>query len=118
MPQHTQFLLMNTNRSGDEYSQYTGVPVEDLLKDAGVLSSASGITAFAPDGWSSYHPLEFDPDPSPYHVNGVYPEAYYQYNTQADTAMSTDGWCDYDAPSCVGRKHLDLIVNQNGLKMI
>jgi len=40
MGQHTQFLLMNTSRSGDHYAQYTGVPVEDLLKKTGILSSA------------------------------------------------------------------------------
>lgn len=119
MTQHTQFMLMNTARSGDFYVQYTGVPVEDLLKAAGILDSASGVTVFAPDGWSDYHPLEMDSDPELYHVNGVYPEAYYRYDTQADTALNaTDGWCDYGAPSCAGRSDLDLIVNENGLKML
>jgi len=119
MTQHTQFMLMNTARSGDFYAQYTGVPVEDLLMDAGILSVATGITVFAPDGWSDYHPLEIDPDPELYHVNGTYPEAYYHYNEQADTALNaTDGWCDYGAPSCAGRTDLDAIVNENGLKMI
>ncbi len=119
MTQHTQFMLMNTARSGDFYVQYTGVPMEDLLKDAGILGSATGITVFAPDGWSNYHPLEMDSDPELYHVNGVYPEAYYRYNTQADTALNpTDGWCDYGAPSCAGRSDLDLIVNAKGLKML
>ena len=33
MSQHTQFLLMNTSRSGDFYAEYSGVPMEDLLKD-------------------------------------------------------------------------------------
>ncbi|MDQ1336632.1 MAG: hypothetical protein QG552_3582 [Thermodesulfobacteriota bacterium] len=119
MSQHTQFMLMNTSRSGDFYAEYTGVPVEDLLKDAGILGSASGITVFSPDGWSDYHPLEADPDPELYHVNGIYPEALFYYDTEADTAINlTDGWCDYGAPSCAGRKHLDSIVNANGLKMI
>lgn len=117
--QHTQFLLMNTSRSGDYYAQYTGVPVEDLLKNAGILSSATGITVYSPDGWSDYHPLEQDSDPELYHVKGIYPEAYFQYNEQADTALNpTSGWCDYGAPSCAGRSHLDRIVNKNGLKMI
>ena len=31
---------------------------------------------------------------------------------------TTDGWCDYGAPSCAGRSHLDSIVNANGLKML
>ena len=119
MGQHTQFLLMNTARSGDFYAQYSGVPVEDLLKDAGILGSASGITVFAPDGWSDYHPLEADPDPELYHVNGIYPQAVFYYDAEADTAINvTDGWCDYGAPSCAGRSHGDTIVNEDGLKMI
>ncbi len=119
MTQHIQFMLMNTSRSGDFYAQYTGVPVEDLLKDAGMLASATGITIFAPDGWSNFHPLEQDTDPELYHVNGTYPQALYYYDTQADTALNpSSGWCDYRAPSCAGRSHNDLIVNSDGLKMI
>ena len=54
MPQHTQFMLMNTHKSGDAYVEYKGVPVENLLDDAGSLSSATGIKVYAADG--------FDPD--------------------------------------------------------
>ncbi|MBW1733170.1 MAG: hypothetical protein JRJ09_04210 [Deltaproteobacteria bacterium] len=119
LTRHTQFMLMNTSRSGDFYVQYTGVPVEDLLEDAGILATATGITVFAPDGWSNYHPLEIDSDPELYHVKGVYPEAVYYYDTQADTALNpVSGWCDYSAPSCAGRSNKDLIVNPGGLKMI
>jgi len=101
---HTQFMLMNTSRSGDFYAEYTGVPMEDLLEDAGILPSATGILVYAPDGWSQYHPLEADPDPELYHVNGNYPDSVYYYNTEADVALNpTDGWCDYSAPSCQGR---------------
>lgn len=117
--QHTQFLLLNTSRSGDFYAQYTGVPMQDLLADAGILKSATGITVFAPDGWSNYHPLNLDSDPELYHVNGTYPESVYYYHTQADEALNPEsGWCDYSAPSCAGRSHLDPISNANGLKMI
>jgi len=116
---HTQFLLMNTSRSGDSYNEYTGVPMEDLLKDAGMLSNATGILVYAPDGWSQYHPLELDPDPELYHVKGLYPNSVFYYDAQADVALNpTDGWCDYSAPSCQGRKHLDPIANSAGLKMI
>lgn len=119
MTQHTQFMLMNTSRSGDFYAQYTGVPVWDLLQNAGVLASATGITVFAPDGWSNYHPMERDPLPEFYHVNGTYPEALFYYHLGADIAINImDGWCDYYAPSCIGRNNLDLIVNPNGLKML
>jgi hypothetical protein len=57
---HVQFLLMNTSRSGDFCAEYTGVSLEDLLTDAGILDTATGITVFAPDGWSQYHPLAED----------------------------------------------------------
>lgn len=116
---HAQFLLMNTSRSGDFYAEYTGVPMEVLLEDAGILASATGILVYAPDGWSQYHPLELDQDPELYHVKGTYPESVYYYDLQADTAVNTvDGWCDYSAPSCKGRKHLDSISVPGGLKMI
>lgn len=117
--QHTQFLLMNTSRSGDFYAEYTGVTMEDLLQDAGILDSATGIKVYAPDGWSDYHPLEQDPDPELYHVFGTYLSSVYYYDTQADVALnSVDGWCDYSAPSCQGRNHLEPIVIPDGLKMI
>ena len=118
--EHTQFLLMNTSRSGDYYAEYTGLPVQDLLQDAGITSQASGITVFSPDGWSQYHPMEEDPDqPEFYHVNGIYPESVYHYQEQADDAKNPqDGWCDYSAPSCAGRTNGDGIVVQGGLKMI
>lgn len=116
LARHTQFLLMNTSRSGDFYAEYTGVPLEDLLRDAGILDSATGITVYAPDGWSNYHPLEPDADPELYHVNGTYPSASYHYDPEADE--SSEGWCDYSAPSCQGRSHGDAIVSSEGLKMI
>ncbi len=117
--QHTQFLLMNTSRQEDFYAEYTGVPVEDLLRDAGMLPGATGILAYAPDGWSQYHPLTSDPDPELYHIWGTYPASVYYYDVEADVALNpTDGWCDYSAPSCAGRTALDPIVNPNGLKVI
>lgn len=118
--EHTQFLLMNTSRSGDYYAEYTGLPMQDLLRDAGLTGQASGITVFSPDGWSQYHPLELDAgQPEFYHVNGTYPEASYHYKDQADEAKNPqDGWCDYSAPSCAGRTNDDGIVVPGGLKMI
>lgn len=116
LPQHTQFLLMNTSKSGDSYAEYKGVTLETLLKDAGILDSATGIRVYSPDGWSQYHPMEPDPDPALYHVLGAYPSAKYQYNTQADRAK--DGWCNYTSTSCLGRKHNDPINVQGGLRLI
>ncbi len=123
LPQHTQFLLMNASRNDDEYLTYSGVPMEDLLTDAGASSTATGITAFSPDGYSYSYPLGPDPDPSLYPVLGPYPaepqDIIYYYNEQADIALNpTDGWADYSAPSNAGRSNGDLIVNPDGLKMI
>ncbi len=116
---HAQFLLMNTSRSGDFYAEYAGVAMENLLDDAGILPGATGIMVYSPDGWSQFHPLDSDPDPELYHVRGAYPASVYYYDSQADQAVnSVDGWCDYSAPSCAGRKHLDAITVAGGLKMI
>jgi hypothetical protein len=126
MSQHTEFLLMNTSRSGDFYAEYTGIPMKELLDDAGILPSAAEIIVYAPDGWAQTHPLYYDEDIEMYHVYGSvpgktwqYPSAAYYYNDQADIAKNTiDGWCDYSAPSCVGRSHGDPIHVDGGLKAI
>jgi hypothetical protein len=126
---HTQFQLMNTSRSGDFYAEYTGIPMEDLLKDAGMLPTATAIRVYAPDGFATDHPLDaqtpVDPaDPAykaylnSYHVRGIYPETVYYYDAEADQALNADGWCSYSAPSCSGRNHLDPIVVPGGQKMI
>ncbi len=112
MTKHTEFLLMNTSKSGDYYAEYSGVPVETLLKDAGISDNATGITVFAPDGWSQYHPLKTVDDAAMYHVFGNYPDAAYQYDIQAEQ------WCDYSSASCAGRKAGDTIVVSGGLKML
>jgi hypothetical protein len=127
---HTQFLLMNTSRSGDFYAQYTGVPLKDLLDDAGIQDTATGITVYAPDGWSQYHPLEetanSDEGDVFYHVYGnmaaqdyQYPPATYYYDAEADVALNADtGWCDYGAASVAGRSHGSAIAVDGGLKAI
>jgi hypothetical protein len=123
---HTQFMLMNTSRSGDFYAEYTGVPIKDLLDDAGMLGSASGVWVYAPDGWGQNHPLTYNADLDMYHVYGnapgqsyQYPPATYYYDLQADVDQNPDyGWCDYRAPSCSGRTHGDAIPVEGGLKAI
>ena len=77
--QHTQFLLLNTTRSGDSYDQFTGVPLKVLLDDAGILNTATEIEVFAPDGYSRTHPLHFDENVNMYHVYGDMPNKTYQY---------------------------------------
>jgi hypothetical protein len=118
MPQHTQFLLMNTHKSEDFYAKYTGVAMDRLLNKL-ILPEASGIRVYAPDGWAQFHPLYPDPDPLFYHVFGDYASAMFYYDEQADVALNTaSGWCDYSAPSTVGRSHGDSILNPKGLKML
>jgi len=87
MPQHAQFLLMNTTKSGDYYAQYSGVALENFLQDI-ILTTATGIKVFSPDGFSTYHPLNPDPNASFYHILGSYPDTVFYYNDQADVAKN------------------------------
>jgi hypothetical protein len=54
LPLRKQFMLMNTTKEPtDDYVNYSGVRVIDVLTAAGVdLKGAAGITVFAPDGYS------------------------------------------------------------------
>jgi hypothetical protein len=118
MPQHTQFLLMSASKSTDSYVQYTGVPMEDLLKPL-ALSSATDVMALSPDGFAQTHPFNYDSTLNVYYVNGIYPSAKFYYDIQADIAKNpSTGWCDYSAPSAAVRANNDQIVNSAGLKML
>jgi hypothetical protein len=116
MPQHTQFLLMNTTKSGDYYAEYSGVTLQDLLTRAGITAAATGINVFSPDGFSTFHPLNEDPSPSLYHAIGLYPSAAFYYDIEADTARTAYGWCSYSAPSTTGRLNGDPIAVAGGLR--
>lgn len=111
LPQHTQFLLQNAAKSEDAYAEFSGVTMETLLRDAGILDSATGITVFSPDGWSQYHPLRPIDDPAMYPVYGAYPAAVYQYSPQAS-------FCDTSAASCSGREPGSAIKVRGGLRML
>ena len=129
---HTQFMVMNTSRSGDFYAQYTGVPMNVLLKDAGMKPGSTNVKVMAPDGWSQDHPVTFkentvDEKGFPiyyYHLTGrvpgqsfQYPQGTYQYHEQADKMVTPSvGWCDYSAPSCSGRVDGGSIYVKGGLK--
>jgi hypothetical protein len=54
LPVQTQFMLMNTTKEPtDDYVVYTGIRVLDLLSAAKIyMTGATGITVFAPDGYS------------------------------------------------------------------
>ena len=113
--QHTQFLLMNTSRSGDFYAEYEGVTMLDLLRDAGMIEeTTTGVTVYAPDGFNYTYDLK--PGGELYYIDGTYPQAQYFYDPEADEAMG--GWCDYSAPSCIGRNNGDPINVDGGLQLL
>jgi hypothetical protein len=123
MPQNSQFMLMNTTKSGDYYAEYSGVVMQDLLNKSGITANATKITVYAPDGFSQGHPLADSSSNTgssyaPF-VNGTYPSATYYYDTQADKALNAaSGWCDYTSPGNAGRKNGDPITNTNGLRLL
>jgi len=71
LPVHSQFMLMNkTTQRLDEYVTYKGVRIIDLLAAAKVhLTGVTGITVFAPDGYSTDCSLE--------DINTPFPQGYY-----------------------------------------
>jgi hypothetical protein len=118
MPSHKQFLLMNASKSDDNYTQYSGVALENLVK-AVMLDSATGITVYSPDGFATYHPFSSSSNPNSYHVLGIYPPGTFYYSAQADMATNpTTGWCNYTSPSAAGRENGTPIFNPEGLKML
>lgn len=114
-PVHTQFMLMNTSRSGDYYAEYIGVPMEDLLAQVGTKPNTStSIDVIAPDGF--HYSFGFVDTGDNYFINGTYPDALYYYNTAAD--LANGGWCDYSAPGNTGRTDGQTITNADGNKLI
>jgi hypothetical protein len=125
MPLHSQFLLMNASKSDDSYSEYSGIALENLVK-AIMLDSATGITVYSPDGFSTYHPFQPSDNSSSYHVFGIYPPGIFYYNQRADIAWHhpdppkylEGGWCDYSSPLVAGRANESVIFNSEGLKLV
>ena len=74
LPAREQFQLMNTTQeSTDDYVTFTGVALIDVLEAAGVdLQGATGVTVFAPDGYSVDVTLEdvLRPFPRGYFYDG------------------------------------------------
>ncbi len=71
LPVQSQFLLMNkTTQKLDEYVTYKGVRVIDLLSAAKVfMTGVTGITVFAPDGYSTDYTRE--------DIVAPFPRGYY-----------------------------------------
>ncbi len=80
LPPQTQFMLMNkTKQFLDEYVTYKGARVSSVLAAAGVdLGGVSGITVFAPDGFSVDIGLDEVTNPFP---KGVYYEVPRRFPT-------------------------------------
>ena len=121
LPQHNEFLLMNGSKSTDFYGTYTGPTMEDLLKNAGILHSATQINVVSPDGFSQYFPL--DPGTSTvagmYPVRWTYPSETFYYNPQADFGLNSSlGWCDYSSPGCAGMQAGAALPAPGGQKML
>jgi hypothetical protein len=123
LPAHTQFLLMSASKNDDDYTTYTGVPVDILLRNARMLSTATNVKAFSPDGFGSDHPL--NPSASipfsAYPVRLIYPQGTFWYDAIADLAVNTGspgGWVNYSDPGCVGRTNGSPIVVPGGLQLI
>jgi hypothetical protein len=77
LPHQAQFMLMNASSEPfDDYVNYAGVRVKDLLDAAHVdLSGATGITVFAPDGYNINYTMD--------DVNKAFPKPYF-YSTPGD----------------------------------
>lgn len=119
MPLHTQFLLMNASKSDDNYTEYSGVALENLIKAVMLDSATDGITVYSPDGFATDHPFNPSTSPNSYHVFGIYPPSLFYYDTQADMATNpSTGWCNYSSPSAAGREDGSAIFNPEGLKML
>jgi hypothetical protein len=57
---YKEFLLLNASRqSEDQYSEYEGVKLSDVLAAAGVdLNGANGVTVFAADGYATAYTID------------------------------------------------------------
>jgi hypothetical protein len=115
---HEQFMLLNNSRGGetgfDEYVNYTGFIIQDLLAAAGMRSEATGITVMAPDGFC--YSFDRAGRGANYFIDGQYPRAQYYFDPVADKANG--GWVDYSAPGCRGRKNGEMITVDNGLRLL
>jgi hypothetical protein len=117
MPQHSQFLLLNTAKALDFYAEFSGVTMEYLLDRTGMDPAATKITVYSPDGYSQGHPLEIDSSADPF-VRGTYPAATYYYNAAADRNNNPLGWCDYSSPGAKGLTHGSPIHVKDGLRLL
>ncbi len=87
---HTEFLLQNSHKQQfDEYANYKGVKVKDILAAAGVvLAGATSITIIAPDGFMKDFTLD--------NMNLQYPDGIYDSGlAPADFPDPAQGFVTY-----------------------
>jgi hypothetical protein len=100
MTQHPEFLLLNANKQQyDDYATYNGPTVKNLLLAAGVdLTSATGVSIFAPDGFKQDFLIpKVNNSPTPYPDSVFYDVPFYldpllnfvHYPTALPTCPST-----------------------------
>lgn len=90
MTQVSQFMLMNANKqTNDEYALYSGVALKELLAKAGVdLTGATGVTLFAPDGFTVSYSID--------DLNGEFPEGeFYAGLEKGGTLLGDNGFVIY-----------------------
>jgi len=91
--------------------------MEDLLKSAGMLSTATNIKVFAPDGFSQYFPLNPDPIRS-FTTCSASIQRVSITTTPSGHCREPAGWCDYSSPAASGLNPGNPIENEDGLKLM
>ncbi len=86
---HRELLLQNSHKQAtDEYVIYEGVKVKDLLAAAGVnLTSATGITVIAPDGFMKDFTLD--------NMNIQYLDGIYDSGLEVGGPLGANGFVTY-----------------------
>jgi hypothetical protein len=104
LPVQAQFMLMNTTKEPtDDYVLYTGVRVLDLLSAAKIfMTGVTGITVFAPDGYS----IDYSVDD----IVTPFPKGYY-YAQPATFEGSEKAFVKYPARLPAGLEDAKKIPN-------
>ena len=118
--EHTQFLLMNTSRSGDYYAEYTGLPFRICsMMPASRVKHRESPFSRRTVGLSTTLLEEDLAQPEFYHVNGLYPSSSVPLPRSGGRRQKSDTTVGViTSPSCVGRSNGDAIVVEGGLKII
>ncbi len=99
MPSHSEFLLANsTKQQFDDYATYKGVKIRDLLNSLkpGLADdpNVTGITVFAPDGFTKSRPVA--------KINAKYPNGRFYAGLDTASLGTTCGFVNYPSPLPAG----------------